>query len=207
MKKLLIFDVDSTLINEEVIELLASHAGVQKEVKEITARAMAGELDFEESLKARVRLLRDLPVSVLSAVQNSISLTLGAKELIVDLQSKGHIVAVVSGGFRSVIEPLMQELNIDIFIAHDLEIIQGKLTGNIEGTIIDRSFKADFLKLQASKLGIDIKDTIAVGDGANDIEMVKSAGTGIAFCAKPILNLVADVVISNRDLREVLNYL
>ena len=205
MKRLFLFDVDSTLINEEVIELLASHAGVQDQVVEITFRAMAGELDFENSLKERVALLKGLSIDVIAEVQKRITLTNGAAELISAIQHSGDIPAVVSGGFVEIITPLMSELNITNFKANQLEIIDGILTGRVVGSVVDRAAKASYL-LELEGRYSPAK-TFAIGDGANDIDMVNAADCGIAFCAKPALNEVADVVILKRDLREVLNYL
>ena len=205
MKRLFLFDVDSTLINEEVIELLASHAGVQDQVVEITSRAMAGELDFENSLKERVALLKGLSIDVIAEVQKRITLTNGAPELISSIQQNGDIPAVVSGGFVEIITPLMSELNITNFKANQLEIIDGILTGRVVGSVVDRAAKASYL-LELEGRYSPAK-TFAIGDGANDIDMINAADCGIAFCAKPALNEVADVVILKRDLREVLNYL
>lgn len=205
MNRLLLFDVDSTLINEEVIELIAAHAGVEREVKEITDRAMAGEIDFEESLRKRVALLKGLPVSVLADVQAKVTLTNGASELVANLFKDQDKVAVVSGGFIEVITPLMQNLGIQHFKANKLEVEDGFLTGKVEGEVIDRLAKARFLNQLKAKLSPTL--TIAIGDGANDIDMIEAADVGIAFCAKEALNKVADIVISKRDLREVLEYI
>lgn len=205
MSRLFLFDVDSTLINQEVIELIAAHAGVEGRVKEITERAMAGELDFQASLKERVALLANLPESVIEDVRSDITLTTGAAELISNLQSQGDIVAVVSGGFTKVITPLMKTLNIQLFRANELEVFEGRLTGKVEGAIVDRQAKAEYLT--ELKLKLKPSQTIAIGDGANDIDMVEAADIGIAFCAKDALNDVADIVIKKRDLREILNYL
>lgn len=207
MKKLILFDVDSTLINEEVIDLIAAHANVQREVSAITERAMAGELNFEESLRARVSLLAGLPVSVLENVAEEITLTNGAPELIAQLQADGHIVAVVSGGFTDVIAPLMQKLNINQYKANQLEVIDKKLTGRVSGEIVGRATKAEFLREIANNEKIDLAQTIAIGDGANDLDMISAAGIGIAFCAKQVLQDAADVSINKRDLRLVLKYL
>lgn len=205
MNQLILFDVDSTLIDQEVIELIAAHAGVEAKVKEITDRAMAGEIDFAQSLTARVALLKGLPISVLQDVQEEISLTKGAAELINTLQSQGDVVAVVSGGFLEVMAPLMNSLKIEKFLANQLEISDNKLTGQVLGKIVSRETKAEYLQ----KLKTELKPTrtIAVGDGANDIEMIKSADIGIAFCAKPALIAEADYSIEVRDLREVLKFL
>ena len=207
MKKLILFDVDSTLINEEVIDLIAAHANVQREVSAITERAMAGELNFEESLRARVSLLAGLRVSVLENVAEEITLTNGAPELIAQLQADGHIVAVVSGGFTDVIAPLMQKLNINQYKANQLEVIDEKLTGRVSGEIVGRATKAEFLREIANNEKIDLTQTIAIGDGANDLDMISAAGIGIAFCAKQVLQDAADVSINKRDLRLVLKYL
>lgn len=205
MKRLFLFDVDSTLINEEVIELIAARAGIQEKVKEITERAMAGEIDFQDSLTERVALLKDLPESVVEEVQSNITLTTGASELITELQNQGDTVAVVSGGFTKVIAPLMRSLGILHFRANTLGVLNGKLTGQVEGAIIDRQAKAHYLS--ELKRELNPVKTVAIGDGANDIDMVIAADIGISFCGKEALNNVADVVIRKRDLREVLNYL
>ncbi len=205
MNQLILFDVDSTLIDQEVIELIATHAGVESQVKQITDRAMAGEIDFAESLTARVSLLEGLSVSVLTDVQKAITLTNGATDLISNLQRQGDVVAVVSGGFLEVITPLMQELKIENFLANQLEISNGKLTGRVLGDIVDRKAKAEYL--QHLKAQLHPTRTIAVGDGANDIDMIKSANIGIAFCAKSALIAEADHSIEVRDLREVLKFL
>ena len=200
--RLFLFDVDSTLINEEVIELIAAHAGVDKEVAQITERAMAGELDFAASLKERVALLHGISRVALFDVSKKVTLTNGAVELIAAIQDAGDVAAVVSGGFLEVITPIMQQLGINDYLANSLEIAEDLLTGKVSGKIIDREAKAAFLNELRTKYQPTL--TIAVGDGANDIEMIKAADIGIAFCAKPALQAVADVVITNRDLREVL---
>ena len=204
MKKIFLLDVDSTLINEEVIDLLAAQAGVSKEVSQITSSAMAGELDFSESLVKRVSLLAGLSITAIAQVQKKITLTNGAADLITALHSRGDIVAVVSGGFTEIISPLLATLKISKFKANSLEIIEGKLTGKVNGEIVDRRAKAEFLKELVALSGIPLSDTVAIGDGANDIDMIQSAGIGVAFCAKPALVNVADRVINTRDLREVL---
>ena len=204
MNKIFLLDVDSTLINEEVIDLLAAQAGVSKEVSQITSSAMAGELDFSESLVKRVSLLAGLSITAIAQVQRKITLTNGAADLITALHSRGDIVAVVSGGFTEIISPLLATLKISKFKANSLEIIEGKLTGKVNGEIVDRRAKAEFLKELVALSGIPLSDTVAIGDGANDIDMIQSAGIGVAFCAKPALVNVADRVINTRDLREVL---
>jgi phosphoserine phosphatase len=203
-KKLVIMDVDSTLIQQEVIELLAAHAGVEDKVKEITAAAMRGELDFSQSLQARVALLAGLPESVISDVRNQIVLTAGARTLIRTLQKLGHSVAVVSGGFTAVIEPLLKELGITHYRANALEILDGKLTGKVQGKIIDRAAKAIALREFAAIEGVDLEQTVAIGDGANDLDMIAIAGLGIAFNAKPAVKAAADSSVSAPYLDSVL---
>jgi phosphoserine phosphatase len=205
MNRLFLFDVDSTLINEEVIDLIASHANVSREVQEITELAMNGLLDFQDALSSRVRLLAGLSTNVLSEVGKKITLTTGAAELISNLQTNGDYVAVISGGFIEVISPLMKELNIQRYRANSFQIIDGTLTGQTEGPIVDRNAKGAYL-LELKK-ELQPSQVIAIGDGANDIEMIKLADVGIAFCAKSALKDVSDIVIEKRDLREILNYL
>jgi phosphoserine phosphatase len=203
-KKLVVMDVDSTLIQQEVIDLLGSHAGVEREIREITERAMRGEIDFEASLRARVALLAGLDESVLSEVRNQIVLTPGARTLVSTLQKLGHSVAVVSGGFTAVIEPLIKELNISHYRANSLEIIDGKLTGKLTGKIIDRAAKAEALRDFAKDEGVELEHTIAIGDGANDLDMIAAAGLGIAFNAKPAVKAAADSSVSAPYLDSVL---
>ena len=204
MRRLFLFDVDSTLINEEVIDLIAAKAGVSEQVSQITTAAMSGNLDFSESLIKRVALLSGVSTTVLNEVQSEITLTNGAVDLIKTLLGKGDVVAVVSGGFTEVIIPLLTSLKIKDFKANSLQIIDGRLTGKVQGPIIDRRAKAEFLREIAEIHQIPLAHTVAVGDGANDIDMIQNAGVGIAFCAKPALIEVADRVIINRDLMEVL---
>lgn len=203
-KKLVVMDVDSTLIAQEVIELLGAHAGVADQIKEITESAMRGELDFEASLRARVALLKGLPQSVLDDVRGEISLTPGARTLVRTLQKLGHSVAVVSGGFLTVIEPLLHDLNIKHYRANSLEIEDGRLTGNLIGPIIDRAAKAQALHDFATDEGVSISQTIAIGDGANDLDMIAAAGLGIAFNAKPAVKAAADSSLSAPYLDSVL---
>ena len=204
MRRLFLFDVDSTLINEEVIDLIAAKAGVIEQVSQITTAAMSGNLDFSESLIKRVALLSGVSTTVLNEVQSEITLTNGAVDLIKTLLGKGDVVAVVSGSFTEVIAPLLTSLKIKDFKANSLQIIDGRLTGKVQGPIIDRRAKAEFLREIAEVHQIPLAHTVAVGDGANDIDMIQNAGVGIAFCAKPALVEVADRVIVNRDLMEVL---
>jgi len=203
-KKLVILDVDSTLIQQEVIDLLAARAGVESQVKEITDRAMRGELDFAESLHARVALLKGLPSSILDEVRKEITLTPGAKTLIETLQKLGHVVAIVSGGFLEVIEPILKDLQVVYYKANTLEIVDGALTGLVSGKIIDRAAKADALREFAQIEGIHLDQTIAIGDGANDLDMIAIAGMGIAFNAKPAVVAAADSSVSAPYLDSVL---
>lgn len=203
-RKLVVMDVDSTLIQEEVIELLATKAGVGDEVKAITAAAMRGELDFAESLVARVKLLAGLPSAAIEQVQAEITLTPGAKTLIATLHKLGHSVAVVSGGFTNVIAPLVAELGVNHFRANTLAIEDGKITGAITGEIIDRAGKASALRDFAKIEGVELEQTVAIGDGANDLDMIAIAGLGIAFNAKPAVKAAADSSVSAPYLDSVL---
>ena len=203
-KKLVVMDVDSTLIQQEVIELLGAKAGKGAEIIAITESAMRGELDFAESLRARVALLSGLPESVLTQVQSEITLTPGARTLIRTLHKLGHHVALVSGGFEPVIAPLMSELGIEHMRANNLEIIDGALTGKLIGPIIDRAGKAEALREFAAMHSIELEQTIAIGDGANDLDMITLAGMGIAFNAKPAVKAAADSSVSAPYLDSVL---
>lgn len=203
-RRLVLMDVDSTLIRQEVIELLASKAGVEPQVREITQAAMRGELDFEQSLHARVALLKGLPQSVIDDVRSEISLTPGARTLIRTLQRLGHTVAVVTGGFIEVIEPLLKELGIEHYRANSLEIVDGVLTGRVRGPVIDRHAKAVALHDFAAIAGVRIEQTIAIGDGANDLDMIAAAGLGIAFNAKPAVRAAADSALTHPYLDSVL---
>ena len=202
--KLVVMDMDSTLIQQEVIELLGAKAGVLDKVAVITESAMRGELDFEASLRARVALLAGLPESVIDDVQKDITLTPGARTLVKTLQALGHHIAVVSGGFTAVIEPLLQDLGIRHYRANSLEISDGKLTGGLKGPIIDRQAKAIALTEFAAEHGIGIEQTIAIGDGANDLDMIALAGLGIAFNAKPAVQAAADSAVTAPYLDSVL---
>jgi phosphoserine phosphatase len=202
--KLVVMDVDSTLIKQEVIELLGAKAGVQSEIAKITEAAMRGELDFEASLRARVALLKGLPETVLVDVQSEITLTPGARTLVRTLKKLGHHIALVSGGFEPVIAPLAAELGIDHMRANNLEIADGKLTGALVGPVIDRAGKATALRHFAAEHNIDLEQTIAIGDGANDLDMIAIAGMGIAFNAKPAVKAAADSSVSAPYLDSVL---
>lgn len=203
-RKLIQLDVDSTLIQQEVIDLLAARAGVVQEVSQITARAMAGDLDFAQSLKARVALLKGLPESAIAEVQSEIRLTSGARTLISTLQKLGHTVAVVSGGFIDVIAPLINDLGIKHFKANKLGIESGFLTGEVVGPIVDRAGKAYALREFAQMETISMSQTVAIGDGANDLDMIAAAGLGIAFNAKPAVKAAADSSLSEPYLDSVL---
>jgi phosphoserine phosphatase len=203
-KRLICFDVDSTLIQQEVIELLAAHAGREAEVAEVTARAMRGELDFSESLHERVKALAGLDASVIDEVVGAIELSPGARTTIRTLKRLGYRTGAVSGGFIQVLEPLARDLGLDFYRANTLEIVDGVLTGRVTGQIIDREVKAESLKEFAWSNGIALNQTVAVGDGANDIAMLSVAGLGIAFNAKPALREVADASVNHPFLDEVL---
>jgi len=203
-KKLVQLDVDSTLITQEVIELMAAKAGVGEEVRSITESAMRGEIDFEQSLRARVHLLKGVPESVIAEVQAEIVLTPGARTLIKTLQRLGHTVSVVSGGFIQVIAPLIAELGITHFRANTLGINNGVLTGEVEGPVIDRAAKAIALCEFAELESISMAQTVAIGDGANDLDMIAAAGLGIAFNAKPVVKAAADSSVSAPYLDSVL---
>lgn len=203
-KRLVCFDCDSTLITGEVIEMLAAHAGREQEVAEVTERAMRGELDFEESLRERVKTLAGLDASVIDDVAAAVELTPGARTTIRTLNSMGYRTAVVSGGFIQVLEGLAEELELDYVRANTLEIVDGKLTGRVIGKVVDRTAKAEFLEEFAEDSGLNMNQTVAVGDGANDIDMLSRAGLGIAFNAKPALKEVADASVNHPFLDEVL---
>ena len=203
-KRLVMLDMDSTLIVQEVIDLLAAKAGVAEEVSAITKKAMAGEMDFAQSLQARVSLLAGLNESMLSEVRNEITLTQGAEKLIQTLHLKGNKVGVVSGGFIDVIEPILKKLKIDFYRANKLQILNGELTGKLEGEIIDRAAKLKALVEFAKNEGVQMSQTVAIGDGANDLDMIESAGLGVAFNAKPKVAAAAATTISGSDLSAVL---
>lgn len=203
-KRLIVFDVDSTLIQGEVIEMLADRVGAHAAVAEITEAAMRGELDFAESLTRRVATLEGLPAEVLDEVGDQIELTPGARTTIRTLRRLGFHCGIVSGGFRQVIEPLAHELEMDFVAANQLEIVNGKLTGRVVGQIIDRPGKAKALRDFAQQAGVPLEQTVAVGDGANDIDMLAAAGLGVAFNAKPALREVADASLSHPYLDTVL---
>ena len=203
-KRLVVFDVDSTLVQGEVIEKLAARAGREAEVREVTAAAMRGELDFTESLRRRVATLDGLPESVLDDVAGELELMPGARTTIRTLKRLGFQCGVVSGGFTRVIEGLATELGLDFVAANELESVDGRLTGRVIGEVVDRAGKAAALRRFASQTGIPLAQCVAVGDGANDIDMLTAAGLGVAFNAKPALREVADTALSHPFLDAVL---
>ena len=202
-KRLVQLDVDSTFIQQEAIELLAAKAGVLDQVSAITESAMRGELDFEQSLRTRVRLLKGLSESAITAVQNEITLTDGARDLVNTLDDKGHCVALVSGGFINIIAPMIESLSIRHYKANTLEIVGGVLTGELVGPIIDRAAKGAALLEFAKACGVEVENTVAIGDGANDLDMMALSGLSIAFNAKPIVVQAADFAINEPSLRSV----
>ncbi|MBH0009358.1 phosphoserine phosphatase SerB [Salinibacterium sp. SWN1162] len=201
---LVVFDVDSTLIENEVIELLAARAGSEPQVTEITARAMNGELDFEQSLRARVATLAGLSVSAIAESAREIRVTHGADDLIRGVKDAGGRVAAVSGGFHELLDPLAVTLGLDYARANRLEVANGALTGAVLGPVIDAQAKAEALREWAADSGIPLSRTIAIGDGANDLRMMEAAALSIGITAKPIVRANADVHIDARDLSAVL---
>lgn len=194
--RLIVMDVDSTLIQGEVIEMLAAHAGCDDEVARVTAAAMRGELDFEESLRSRVALLEGLDASALDRVYGEIVVTPGARTLIRTLTRLGYRFAMVSGGFTQITDRLAADLGIHYSRANELEIVDGRLTGRIIGDVVDRAGKAEALRAFAQECGLPIAATIAIGDGANDLDMLTSAGLGIAYNAKPVVQEAAHTAVN-----------
>lgn len=203
----MVFDVDSTLIEDEAIELLAEASGTREKVAEITERAMRGEIDFAASLIERVATLEGLSDEILDRTSKLLRPTLGARELIAEIHSRGGKAAAVSGGFRGLLEPLKRELKLDFAMANTLEVVDGKLTGKVTGEIIDRAAKAKYLQFWATELGLSLSQTISVGDGANDLGMMDISGLSVAFCAKPKVRAQASIAIDERDLRNLVSVL
>lgn len=201
---LVVLDVDSTLIEDEVIELLAEAAGSLDEVARITFRAMNGELDFAESLRERVATLAGLPESVFAEVGARVTVTRGVPEMIAGVHAAGGRVAVVSGGFHEVIDPIAERLGLDHWRANRLEVVDGVLTGRVVPPIVDAAAKADALQEWADAAGIPVSQTLAVGDGANDLPMMALAGLSVGFDAKAPVRDVADVLLDERDLSMLL---
>ncbi|MCD6492892.1 MAG: phosphoserine phosphatase SerB [Archaeoglobaceae archaeon] len=199
-KRLIVFDMDSTIVDAEIIDEIARAAGVGDEVKKITKMAMNGEINFDEALKERVKLLKGLPVKVLEKIYSEVKLTPGAKELIQSLKSAGYKTALISGGFTYFTEKIKKELGFDYAFGNELEIKDGKLTGRIKGRIINAEEKARIIEELAKKEGISKENIVAVGDGANDRIMLKNAGLGIAFNAKKALKEIADGTLSKDNL-------
>ncbi|WEV28518.1 phosphoserine phosphatase SerB [Streptomyces sp. 71268] len=195
-QRLVVMDVDSTLIQDEVIELFAAHAGCEAEVAEVTARAMRGELDFEESLHERVALLAGLDESVVDKVRAEVRLTPGARTLIRTLKHLGYQVGVVSGGFTQVTDDLKERLGLAFAAANTLEVVDGKLTGRVIGDVVDRAGKAALLRRFAAEAGVPLAQTVAIGDGANDLDMLNAAGLGVAFNAKPVVREAAHTAVN-----------
>ncbi len=203
-RRLVVLDVDSTLIQDEVIELLAAHTGNLDRVAEITDRAMRGEIDFAASLTERVALLAGAPESVIADVRAQVRLTPGARTLCRTLTRLGHDVALVSGGFAEVVEPIAAELGVELVRANHLEVESGRLTGRLVGPVVDRAGKAAALREFAREMGVPLSRTVAIGDGANDLDMMAAAGLGVAFNAKPVVRDAADTSVTVPFLDSVL---
>ena len=203
---IVVCDVDSTLIENEVIDLLAEVAGTSKEVSAITAKAMRGDLDFTESLIKRVDTLRGTPATALNTVLEQVTVTQGALALAQSVHEAGGFMIAVSGGFHEVIDPIATQRGVDAWTANRLEILDGVFTGRLYGPIIDAAAKANYLSAFAKSKRIPLTHTIAVGDGANDLAMMSMAGLSVAFCAKPVVRDAASVHIDERDLSLVASY-
>jgi phosphoserine phosphatase len=201
---LVVLDADSTLLEDEVIELLADSAGTRPRVQAITERAMRGEIDFAESLRERVGTLAGLPTDVFRRAQEAVRVTRGADELVRGVHAAGGTVGVVSGGFHEVLDPFAARLGLDHCRANRLEVTDGVLTGRVLGDVVDAAAKAAALREWAAADGVDLVRTVAVGDGANDLEMMRVAGLSVAFDAKPRVRAQADVAVVDRDLSPVL---
>lgn len=198
--RLIVMDIDSTLINEEVIDLLGEEAGVGERVAQITERAMRGELDFRQALEERVGLLAGLDESVFDRTFARVTFTPGALELVEAAHARGWKVGVVSGGFHEVADRIVAAAGIDYCLANRLEVVDGHLTGRLAAVIVTKERKLEALRTWAAELGLSMVQTVAMGDGANDIPMIQAAGTGIAFCAKPKTQAAAPHHIDERNL-------
>ena len=205
--RLILFDVDSTLIKQEVIDLLADKSGHGREVQQITARAMKGEIDFAQALSARVSLLEGLPESVFDEVISQVSFAEGFDELFSYLRKNGFLVGAVSGGFHNVLDKLFAQLQLDFLEANVLEVVDGRLTGKITSAPIDRMAKARALREFAALHNIELENTVAVGDGANDIDMIEIAGLGVSYMGKEILKEKADLHLEKAGLNALIQYL
>lgn len=194
--RLIVMDVDSTLIQGEVIEMIAAHAGCEAEVAEVTERAMRGELDFAESLRSRVALLEGVPESALEEVYGRIVVNPGARTMVRTLRRLGYRFAIVSGGFTQITDRLAADLGIHYARANTLEIVDGRLTGRVVGEIVDRAGKARALREFAADIGVPEAATVAIGDGANDLDMLEAAGLGIAYNARPVVQEAADTAVN-----------
>jgi phosphoserine phosphatase len=195
-KRLVVLDVDSTLIQDEVVELLADEAGCGEQVRAVTERAMAGELDFESALRERVRRLAGLDTEALERARSRVRLTPGARTFVRTLKRLGYSVGIVSGGFTHFTDPLARELDLDHAVANVLEVRDGRLTGEVLGEVVDRARKAQLLQEFADAEGIPVSQTVAVGDGANDLDMIAAAGLGVAFNARPVVQQAADTTVN-----------
>ncbi|MFT3798872.1 phosphoserine phosphatase SerB [Microbacterium sp.] len=201
---LVVFDADSTLLRNEVIELIADEAGRGAEVAAATEAAMRGEVDFTTSLRSRVEALAGVPLSAFARVLARVEPTPGAAELIAAIHSRGGVAAVVSGGFHEVLDTVAPSLGVDVWRANRLAVSEGVLTGAVDGEIVDAAGKAAALREWAASAGVPRACTIAIGDGANDLRMMDAAGLGLAFNAKPAVRAAADLVIGDVDLRQVI---
>ena len=202
---LCVLDVDGTLIEEEVIDLLGKEADCEEEVALLTAQAMKGELDFESSLRKRVSLLKGLSIEAFDKIYHELHLSKNAEQFIETLQENQIEVGLVSGGFTTIVERLAKDLGISLFVANQLEIRDGCLTGNLVGQVISREVKEETLVRWADELEVPIERTIAIGDGANDLKMLKKSGIGIAFCATDIVKKQINLHVDDRDLLKALD--
>jgi phosphoserine phosphatase len=204
-RRLVVLDVDSTLVTQEVIELLADHAGTREQVAAVTERAMRGEIDFAASLRERVATLAGVPESAFDDVRRAVTFTPGAPELVAECRRRGWAVALISGGFAEIVVALAERLEVTLWRANRLEVADGVLTGRTVGPVVDRAAKAAALREWAAAEGIDLRDTVAVGDGANDLDMIAAAGIGVAFAAKPLVRLQAPFSVDGPRLDAVLD--